>query len=128
MVHVLEGEDEVTISGNPVQLKAGQMVIMPAGQPHALGALPCKGAKVLRYPAGVAQRAAAQGGHHLIARIEQRFQVRQLALQGRVGPARSQLLGHAHDFRLQGRQTGGLLGLLRSDALRVVGGQRPRAQ
>jgi quercetin dioxygenase-like cupin family protein len=30
---------EVTISGNPIQLKPGEIVIMPAHQPHALKAL-----------------------------------------------------------------------------------------
>jgi len=39
LVHVLEGEVEVTISGNPLRLAAGQMVIFPAGQPHALKAV-----------------------------------------------------------------------------------------
>ena len=38
MVYVLEGEVAVTISGNPVTLKQGEMTIMPANQPHALSA------------------------------------------------------------------------------------------
>ena len=38
MVHVLEGEVLVTISGSPHTLCAGQMIIMPANQPHALKA------------------------------------------------------------------------------------------
>ncbi|OPX61058.1 MAG: Cupin domain protein [Methanomassiliicoccales archaeon PtaB.Bin134] len=36
MVEVLDGEVEVTISGQTQLLKAGEMVIMPANQPHAL--------------------------------------------------------------------------------------------
>jgi quercetin dioxygenase-like cupin family protein len=39
LVHVLDGEVEVTISGDPLRLKAGDMVIMPAGSPHSLKAL-----------------------------------------------------------------------------------------
>ena len=38
MVHVLEGEVEVTISGNPITLKQGEITIMPANEPHALSA------------------------------------------------------------------------------------------
>jgi len=39
LVHVLDGEAEVTISGNSLRLKEGQMVIMPADKPHALKAV-----------------------------------------------------------------------------------------
>ena len=38
MVYVLEGEVEVTISGNPITLKQGDITIMPANKPHALAA------------------------------------------------------------------------------------------
>ena len=38
LVQVLEGEAEITISGNPLQLTAGKLVIMPAGRPHAVKA------------------------------------------------------------------------------------------
>ena len=38
MVHVLEGEVEVTISGKPITLKQGEITIMPANEPHALAA------------------------------------------------------------------------------------------
>ena len=38
LVYFMDGEAEVTISGNPLQLKQGEMVIMPANQPHALKA------------------------------------------------------------------------------------------
>jgi quercetin dioxygenase-like cupin family protein len=38
LVHILEGEAEVVISGKPVHLKSGEMVIMPANHPHALKA------------------------------------------------------------------------------------------
>ncbi len=38
LVFLLDGEATVTISGNPLHLKAGEMVIMPANQPHALKA------------------------------------------------------------------------------------------
>ena len=33
MVYVLDGEVEVTIAGKPVNLKKGEMTIMPAKQP-----------------------------------------------------------------------------------------------
>jgi quercetin dioxygenase-like cupin family protein len=39
MVCVLEGKVEVTISGRPTVLSAGEMIIMPAGEPHALKAV-----------------------------------------------------------------------------------------
>ena len=39
LVHVLEGEAEITINGVPSNLTAGQMIIMPASKPHALKAL-----------------------------------------------------------------------------------------
>jgi len=38
LVYLLEGEAEVTISGKPFHLKGGEMLIMPANQPHALKA------------------------------------------------------------------------------------------
>lgn len=38
LVYLLDGEAEITISGNPLRLKQGEMVIMPANQPHALKA------------------------------------------------------------------------------------------
>ena len=38
LVHVLEGEAEVTISGQPFILGAGDAIIMPANEPHALKA------------------------------------------------------------------------------------------
>lgn len=39
LVCVLDGEVEVTISGVPVVVKTGEMLVMPAGKPHALKAL-----------------------------------------------------------------------------------------
>jgi quercetin dioxygenase-like cupin family protein len=39
LVHVLEGQAEVTISGQPFVLNAGDAIIMPANDPHALKAL-----------------------------------------------------------------------------------------
>ena len=38
LVQVLDGEAEVTIAGTPHRVAAGQMVLMPANQPHALTA------------------------------------------------------------------------------------------
>jgi len=39
LAYILDGEAEITISGNPVIAKAGEMVIMPADQPHFLKAV-----------------------------------------------------------------------------------------
>jgi quercetin dioxygenase-like cupin family protein len=39
LVHILEGEAEVTISGNPFHLGTGEAIIMPANDPHALKAV-----------------------------------------------------------------------------------------
>jgi len=38
LVHILEGGAQVTISGKPFDLKAGDVIIMPANEPHALKA------------------------------------------------------------------------------------------
>jgi len=39
LVYILDGEADITISGKPLRLKEGEMVIMPANQPHALKAV-----------------------------------------------------------------------------------------
>ena len=39
LVHVLDGQAEISISGKPFLLKAGEAIIMPAGQPHAVKAV-----------------------------------------------------------------------------------------
>ncbi len=39
LVCLLDGEAEITISGRPFRLSAGEMLIMPANEPHALKAL-----------------------------------------------------------------------------------------
>jgi quercetin dioxygenase-like cupin family protein len=39
MVSVLEGKVEVTISGRPTVLSEGEMIVMPADEPHALKAV-----------------------------------------------------------------------------------------
>ena len=39
LVCILDGEARITISGNPVAVKAGEMIIMPANEPHALQAV-----------------------------------------------------------------------------------------
>lgn len=38
MVQILDGEAEITVSGKPFQLSQGEMLIMPANEPHALRA------------------------------------------------------------------------------------------
>lgn len=39
LVHVIDGEAAITVSGNESRLRAGEMLIMPAGEPHALRAV-----------------------------------------------------------------------------------------
>ena len=39
LVYLLEGEAEIVISGKAIRLKGGEMVIMPANQPHTLRAI-----------------------------------------------------------------------------------------
>jgi quercetin dioxygenase-like cupin family protein len=39
LVQVLDGEAEITISGNAIRARAGEAVLMPANQPHALRAV-----------------------------------------------------------------------------------------
>jgi quercetin dioxygenase-like cupin family protein len=38
IAHVLEGEALITISGTPLGVSAGEVVLMPANQPHAVTA------------------------------------------------------------------------------------------
>jgi quercetin dioxygenase-like cupin family protein len=39
LVHIIEGEAEVTINNKPLKLKQGELTIMPANEPHALTAV-----------------------------------------------------------------------------------------
>ena len=39
LVYVIDGQAEIVIAGKALRLEAGQMVIMPADQPHAVKAL-----------------------------------------------------------------------------------------
>ena len=39
LVQVLDGEVEIRISGKPFHLKAGEIIVMPANEPHALKAV-----------------------------------------------------------------------------------------
>ena len=39
LVNVIDGEAEIVISGNPLRVKTGEMVIMPANEPHSLRAV-----------------------------------------------------------------------------------------
>ncbi len=45
LVHLLDGEAEITISGKSHLLREGETIIMPANKPHALKAI--KGFKML---------------------------------------------------------------------------------
>ena len=37
-MQVIDGEVEITIAGKPYHLDAGEIIVMPAGVPHALKA------------------------------------------------------------------------------------------
>ena len=39
LAHLLEGEAEIVVSGEPLLTKAGEAVLMPAHQPHSLKAV-----------------------------------------------------------------------------------------
>jgi quercetin dioxygenase-like cupin family protein len=39
LVQVLDGETEISIAGKPYHLKAGEAIIMPANDPHAVKAM-----------------------------------------------------------------------------------------
>ena len=39
LVEIVEGEAEITISGQPHHVTAGELILMPAQQPHALSAV-----------------------------------------------------------------------------------------
>jgi quercetin dioxygenase-like cupin family protein len=39
LVQVIEGEAKITISGKPIRVKGEELILMPAGQPHALEAV-----------------------------------------------------------------------------------------
>ena len=39
LVQIIEGEAEITIASRPHHVKAGELILMPAQQPHALKAL-----------------------------------------------------------------------------------------
>ncbi len=39
LVQILEGEAEITIAGKPNVVREGELILMPANQPHALKAL-----------------------------------------------------------------------------------------
>lgn len=39
LVHILDGKAEIRISGKPYTVQAGEVIVMPANQPHSLKAL-----------------------------------------------------------------------------------------
>ncbi len=38
LVQILDGEAEIAISGKPYRVRAGEIILMPAGEPHGLRA------------------------------------------------------------------------------------------
>jgi len=39
LVYIVDGQADISISGKPQRVSAGEMIIMPANQPHALQAV-----------------------------------------------------------------------------------------
>ncbi len=39
LVHIIDGEARITISGKPIHAKEGDMIIMPSSQPHSIKAV-----------------------------------------------------------------------------------------
>ena len=39
LVHIVDGEADITISAQTIRMKAGEVIIMPANKPHALKAV-----------------------------------------------------------------------------------------
>jgi quercetin dioxygenase-like cupin family protein len=39
LVHIIDGKAQITISGEKIEVGAGEMMIMPAGKPHSLKAV-----------------------------------------------------------------------------------------
>lgn len=39
LLHVVEGQAEVTVSGQTYTVKSGEVILLPANQPHAVNAL-----------------------------------------------------------------------------------------
>jgi quercetin dioxygenase-like cupin family protein len=39
LAYILDGKAEISIAGKPLQVKQGEMIIMPARRPHALKAI-----------------------------------------------------------------------------------------
>lgn len=39
LIYLVDGEAEITICGNPIHVKKGEIVIMPAHEPHAVRAV-----------------------------------------------------------------------------------------
>ena len=39
LVYILDGEAEIIISGKAIPVRAGEMIVMPANEPHALKAV-----------------------------------------------------------------------------------------
>lgn len=39
LVHIIDGEARITISGKPIHAKEGDVIIMPSSQPHSIKAV-----------------------------------------------------------------------------------------
>ena len=38
LVHVVDGEAEISVAGRPYRLTAGEVIVMPGGEPHSVAA------------------------------------------------------------------------------------------
>ncbi|HXT00764.1 MAG TPA: cupin domain-containing protein [Elusimicrobiota bacterium] len=59
LILVLDGEAEITLAGKPHRLKAGEMLVMPSGIPHAVKAV--ERFKMLLFLARVEGKSSEQG-------------------------------------------------------------------
>ncbi len=64
LVHVTDGEAEIRIAGVPHRVAAGEMIVMPAGRPHALKALTAFRMMLIMVRAGDRKKGAGKEDRH----------------------------------------------------------------
>ncbi|HOW43885.1 MAG TPA: cupin domain-containing protein [Candidatus Aminicenantes bacterium] len=64
LVHVTDGEAEIRIAGVPHRVVAGEMIVMPAGHPHALKALTAFKMMLIMVRAGDRKKGASKEDRH----------------------------------------------------------------
>lgn len=64
LVQVVAGEAEIRIAGVPQRVAAGEMIVMPAGRPHALKALTAFKMMLIMVRAGDGKKGAGRESRH----------------------------------------------------------------